>query len=109
MRSRLRFEELSEGLVIHLAVEGRLKAHSLQAEVEELAGIRLGAGGCVAPGLVQCGSKEFQVKGKVIGDGEWRSLIEIGHEVGRESGLAGGLADRWLDRPSLLLNPPDRG
>ena len=106
MRSRLGLEELSEGRVIDLAVEGGLEAGRVQAEVEERAWIPFGAGAHLAPGFLQRRAVELQVEAQVIGDGKWRSLIEIGDEVGRDDGLAGVSAHRLADCPGLFVNPP---
>lgn len=106
MRSRLRLEELSEGRVIHLAVEGGLKAHGLQAQVEKRSRAPLRAGACLAPRLFERGPIELQVEAQVVGDGKWGSLIEISDEVGGDGGLASVLAPRLPDRLGLFVDPP---
>ena len=106
MHSRLRLEELGEGRVVHLAVEGGLKSDGLEAQVEKRSRVPLRAGGCLAPRLVEGSPIELQVEAQVVGDGKWGSLIEIGDEVGGDGGLASVLAPRPPDRLGLLIDPP---
>ena len=70
MRSRLRLEELSEGRVIDVAVEGGLETDGLEAHVEEASRAPLGAGALLAPGLAERGAVELQVEREVVGDGK---------------------------------------
>src|SRR6185295_11339355 len=68
MRSRLRLEELCEGRVIDVAVEGGLVADGFKTGVEKPSGAPLRAGALLAPGLVERGSIELQVEGEIVGD-----------------------------------------
>src|SRR5215216_4946152 len=106
MRSRLRLEELSEGLVIDLAVEGGCEADRLEPKLEKASWVPFGAGARLAPGLAKRGSIELQVEVQVIRDGKRRSLIEIGDEVRRDGSLASVPAHRLPDRLGLFVNPP---
>ena len=108
MGSRVGLEELSESLVIDLAVEGGLEAGRLEPEVEERARVPFGAGAHLAPGFLKRRAIELQVEAQVVGDGERGPLIEIGDEVRRDDGLAGVSPHRRADCPGLVVNPPGR-
>src|SRR5436305_10920740 len=84
MESGLRLQEFSEGRGIDVAVEGGLEADRFEPGMEEPPGAPLGARALLAPGLLQRGPVELQVKAQVVGDGERGPLIEQGDEVRRD-------------------------
>ncbi len=106
MESGLRLQEVSEGRGIDVAVEGGLEADRFEPVMEEPAGAPLGGRAPLAPGLLQGGPIELQVKAQVVGDGERGPLIEQGDEVRRDGGLTGVLAHHLFGRLGLLVHPP---
>lgn len=108
MKSGLRLQEFSEGRGIDVAVEGCLEADRFESGMEESPGAPLGAGALLAPGLLQSGPIELQVKPQVVGNGQRGPLIEQGDEVRRDGRLAGGLTHAPLGRLGLLVHPPGR-
>ena len=109
MESGLRLQEFSEGRGIDVAVEGGLEADRFKPGMEEPPGAPLGARALLAPGLLQRGPVEPQVKPQVVGDGERGPLIEQGDEVRRDGRLAGVLAHGPSGRLDLLVHPPGGG
>ena len=109
MESGLRLQEFSEGRGIDVAVEGGLEADRFEPGMEEPPGAPLGARALLAPGLLQRGPVEAQVKAQVVGDGERGPLIEQGDEVRRDGRLAGVLTHGLFGRLGLFVHPPGGG